>query len=116
MGRTPIPDDLLRAGKATEADTATKPRLVEISPAFAGKAPLWYYVLAEAQRSFADDRTPIRLGEVGGRVVAETMAGLMVGDPHSFLNQDPYWTPLPDFLNEVGDFGIAELITAALRG
>ena len=115
MGQTPLSDDLLRVGKATEADSPTNPKLVEISKAFEGKAPLWFYVLAEAQQSFVNNQTPIRLGEVGGRIVAETMAGLMVGDPHSFLNQDPSWTPLPDFLNADGDFGIAELITAALQ-
>ncbi len=115
MGVKPIDDDLLKVGKANQADSPTNPRLIDVSPRFAGNAPLWYYVLAEAQQQFVNDKTPIRLGEVGGRIVAETMVGLMLGDPHSFLSQDPYWEPLPDFLNADGEFGIAELITAATQ-
>src|SRR5262249_62398973 len=47
MGEPVIPDDELRVGKATEADSSTNPRLVDISPKFRGNAPLWYYILAE---------------------------------------------------------------------
>ena len=31
--------------------------------------------------------------KVGGRIIAEMMIGLMLVDNHSFLAQDPYWTP-----------------------
>ena len=115
MGFKPIDDKDLKVGKATEKTNGTNPRLIDISPKFTKNAPLWYYVLAEAQQQFVDDATPIRLGDVGGTIIAETMVGLMLGDPHSFLSQDPSWTPLPDFLNEEGDFGIAELIAASLE-
>jgi hypothetical protein len=50
-------------------------------------------VLAEAQQQFKKNDTPIHLGEVGGRIVTETFVGLMLGDSHSFLSQDPTWTP-----------------------
>lgn len=114
IGVPPIPDDLLRVGKATEEDAAGNKRLVDISPAFRSNAPLWYYVLAEAQQAFQKDDTPIRLGPVGGRIVAEVFVGLMLGDTHSFLRQDPLFQPTPAFTRN-GLFGIAELIAQALE-
>jgi len=113
MGITPIPDDKLVVGKATKDDTKTP--LTEISPDFANNAPLWYYVLAEAQATFFDgnDKTPIRLGPVGGRIVAEVFAGLMLGDNHSFLAQNPDWKPFSQFGG--AKFGIFDLIKAALQ-
>jgi len=107
-----IPDDKLRVGKATEEDQASNPRLVEISRSFAHNAPLWYYVLAEAQQAFVNDTTPIRLGPVGGRIVGETFVGLLFGDAHSYVRQYPTWRPVPEFARN-GQFGIAELILQA---
>ena len=54
-----------------------------------GRTPLWFYVLKEAD-VMADGE---RLGPVGGRIVAEVIIGLMQGDAHSYLRQDPDWTP-----------------------
>ena len=110
-----LSDDQLRVGKATVADTGPNQRLVDISEEFRGNAPLWYYVLAEAQATFTgtDNSQPIRLGAVGGRLVAETFAGLMLSDSHSFLKQNPFWKPRPVFVNKDSKFGIAELIRAA---
>lgn len=113
MGVPVIPDDKLQVGKATEADTVKNPRLVDISPRFRHNAPLWYYILAEAQQTFIDNKTPIHLGPVGGRIVGEVFVGLMLGDHHSFLYQNPDWQPLPQFLKN-GKFGMAELIAQAL--
>jgi hypothetical protein len=93
IGLPVIPDELLRIGKATENDNDKNMRLVEISPMFRGNAPLWYYLLAEAQQHFKDNATPIRLGPLGGRIVGEVFVGLLLGDSHSFLNQDPLWRP-----------------------
>lgn len=107
-----IPDDRLRVGKATAEDSDQNPLLTDISPRFAGKAPLWYYILAEAQQQFdGDDQTPIRLGPVGGRVVAEVFVGLLYGDKYSYL-YDPTWQPIPSFTFG-GKFGIVELIKQA---
>jgi len=114
-----IPDDKLKVGKATEADTPKKnPLLTKLSPRFADNAPLWYYILAEAQQQFKKNSTPIRLGPVGGRIVGEVFAGLLLGDKHSFLSQDPCWTPIPEFTREGkqgGTFGMAELLTQAMK-
>jgi hypothetical protein len=114
MGVPVIPDDKLRIGKATEEDAATNIRLVDVSPNFRNKAPLWYYVLAEAQQEFVNNQTPIRLGPVGGRIVGEVFVGLLLGDRHSFLNQAPHWQPIPEFTKD-GQFGMAELIAQAMQ-
>ena len=52
-----------------------------------------------------------RLGPVGGRIVAETMAGLMLGDSSSYLSQNPLWRPT---MAVNGVFGLRELIATAL--
>lgn len=118
MGLPVIPDKQLRVGKATEEDSKTNKLLTDISKRFAGNAPLWYYILAEAQQQFKNDKTPIHLGPVGGRIVGEVFAGLMLGDRHSYLNQDPCFQPFPEFTRsgkKGGDFGIAELIAQAQK-
>ena len=33
------------------------------------------------------------LGPFGGRIVPEVFVGLAKGDPNSYFNQDPTWTP-----------------------
>ncbi len=114
-----IPDEKLTVGKANEdgmgtaTTKGTNAPLTDVSKSFTGNAPLWYYMLAEAQQAFKDNSTPIRLGPVGGRIVAEVIIGLMLGDSHSFLKQDPSWTPRPDFAGPGGVFGMAELLTQA---
>jgi hypothetical protein len=114
MGVPVIPDEKLLVGKATEEDADSNIRLVDISPTFRNNAPLWYYILAEAQQAFVDDQTPIRLGPVGGRIVGEVFVGLLLGDPHSFLSQDPLFQPIPEFSKD-GKFGVAELIAQAMK-
>jgi hypothetical protein len=53
-----------------------------------GKAPLWFYVLKEAE--LLGGRT---LGPVGGRIVAEVILGVLALDRTSFLNAPVPWTP-----------------------
>jgi hypothetical protein len=113
MGEPIIPDDRLRVGKATAEDSPANKLLTAISPRFAGKAPLWYYILAEAQQQFnGNDATPIRLGPVGGRIVTEVFVGLLYGDKFSYL-YDPTFQPIPSFMFG-GKFGIVELIKQAM--
>jgi len=87
MGIDPIADKDLRIGKATEDDAADNPAITEISKRFAGNAPLWYYILAEAQQAFEDNSTPIRLGRVGGRIVTEVFAGLLLATNTLFFHK-----------------------------
>jgi hypothetical protein len=56
---------------------------------FATSTPLWYYILAEA-KVVADG---LNLGPVGGRIVAETLIGLLRADPTSYLSVFPRFTP-----------------------
>lgn len=76
------------------------------APDFDGDAPLWFYVLREAEL-LAGSR---HLGPVGGRIVAEVLIGLLKGDPLSWLNIEPDWQPP---LAQNGKFGMAELIRFA---
>jgi hypothetical protein len=73
----------------------------------AGRAPLWFYILKEAEKR-ADSA---HLGPVGGRIVAEVLIGLLAGDPLSFLGVQPDWTPA---LGEGGDFTLTDLINIAV--
>src|SRR5437764_15152011 len=83
--------------------------------------PLWYYVLHEAQLQIGKDDegkdvTGAHLGPVGGRIVAEVLIGLLYGDPFSFLNVEPNWTPtLPrrDGSNH-GPYTLADLVKFAI--
>jgi hypothetical protein len=103
MGLDPIDDKDLRVGKAVLSDVDKNPTLASLDPDnFTENAPLWYYVLAEAQHEWAKrakaagskkDEEPVRLGTVGGRIVAETIIGLLWGDGHSYLRQAPNWSP-----------------------
>ncbi len=48
------------------------------------RTPLWFYILREAD-VFEEG---VRLGPIGGRMVAEVFIGLMQGDSQSYLTQD----------------------------
>jgi hypothetical protein len=56
---------------------------------FAASTPLWYYVLAEARIAAGG----LTLGPVGGRIVTETLIGLLRADPASYLNLYPRFRP-----------------------
>jgi Animal haem peroxidase len=114
MSIVPIKDEELIVGKATEDDKGDWKPLASLSRGFYKQAPLWFYVLAEAMQPFVakpDDKMPITLGPVGGRIVAETFAGLLIGDSTSYLCQAPLFRPDPKFAPR-GRFGIAELLRA----
>lgn len=67
--------------------------LTEAELGFKEPAPLWFYVLKEAQ----EKRSGQLLGTVGGRVVAEVFLGLFKLDKLSYINAEQFWTPtLPD--------------------
>jgi Animal haem peroxidase len=51
--------------------------------------PLFYYVLKEAELM----EQGLRLGPVGGRIVAEVLIGLIQSDPESFAVVQPGWQP-----------------------
>lgn len=95
MGVTPLTDDEIFGA--------------DVPPVFKENAPLWYYVLAEAGGKPYNGN---KLGPVGGRIVMETVVGLMLEDGHSFLCQDPLWKPCQKFCSD-GTFEMPEFIRAA---
>jgi Animal haem peroxidase len=74
----------------------------------ASGAPLWFYVLKEAQVG-AD---AAHLGAVGGRIVAEVLIGLLAGDPLSYLSVNPTWTPTLSGRTE-GQFTLSDIVNFA---
>jgi hypothetical protein len=82
-----ISDDDLFAGaarmKLLEKDDKGK------ASTFVGNCPLWFYILREAELLGGSSH----LGPVGGTIVAEVLAGLILEDRHSFLAQWPDWRP-----------------------
>lgn len=70
-------------------------------------APLWFYVLREAELLGAGER----LGPVGGRIVAEVLVGLAAKDRSSLL---AHAGPFEPVLGQTpGEFTIADLLRIA---
>ncbi|WP_272478047.1 peroxidase family protein [Baekduia alba] len=107
MGIDPIaPDVLIPPALALNADPA---RDAASRAALAGREPLWYYVLKEAELY----TNASHLGPVGGRIVAEVLIGLLAGDPLSYVNVEPNWKPdLP--AATTGTFTLSDLVNLAI--
>jgi Animal haem peroxidase len=100
MGIPPLADDELFDGIPVEASTKEN---------LAGRAPLWFYILKEAEVQTGS----AHLGAVGGRLVAEVLIGLLAGDPLSFLGVRPSWKPILPASTE-GHFTLSDLINFAI--
>jgi hypothetical protein len=74
-----------------------------------GEAPLWFYILKEAEL-VGQGRT---LGPVGGRIVAEVLVGLLQKDPNSYLYLNSSWKPAPPIAPTKGQFTMADLLKYA---
>jgi hypothetical protein len=120
MGVPVLADSDILIGKFTGDPADIKGDIVsQGGEAFKGRCPLWAYVLAETEEVSVPVHTTDglkhvktrRLGPVGGRIVAETIVGLLAYDSSSFLNQNPLWKPS---LASSGSFGLRELVLAAL--
>ena len=73
-----------------------------------GETPLWYYILKEAEVQTGGER----LGDVGGRIVAEVLFGLLDADATSYLNAQREWRPsLPS--RQARHFTMADLLRYA---
>jgi hypothetical protein len=87
--------------------------LAELQPirsSFVTSTPLFYYILKEAQ--IREDG--IRLGPVGGRLVAEVFIGLLQLDPDSYLSMQPNWVPtLPTHDGTPASFRMIDFLTFA---
>lgn len=103
MGVDRVPEKSLWVGKAIVAELPKSKALSEIDASFEDNAPLWFYILAEAQYEWLQrakakggkgDAEPVTLGAVGKRIVAETLIGLLWADGHSYLSQAPNFEPI----------------------
>jgi hypothetical protein len=96
-----------RVAKAMQLPVLSPPDLDDLSTFnLQGRTPLWFYVLREADVVAKGER----LGPVGGRIVVEVIIGLIQGDPHSYLRQDPDWTPT---YGSNGTFTAVDLLESA---
>jgi len=105
MGLVPLTDRKLfdKEGGGDNADQR-KTLLANRANGFVGKAPLWYYILREAE-VLSDSA---HLGPVGGRIVAEVLIGLVAHDRKSYLMVEPNWQP--EFGITKGKFTMADLV------
>ena len=97
-----------RIAQAMQLPVLPESDLADLAPFHLHKqTPLWFYILREAHVTAEGHH----LGPVGGRIVAEVIVGLIQGDPFSYLNQQPDWTPtygtgdtftVPDLLRAAG--------------
>jgi hypothetical protein len=81
-------------------------------PGWGGEAPLWFYVLREAELQ----RGGQRLGAAGGRLVTEVILGLLDRDRDSYLKARPAFRPLPAVAGADGSFGVGDLVAFAHGG
>ena len=77
------------AMKVPTLSTSDLSDLAGVYASFATSTPLWYYILAEAKAIEGG----IHLGPVGGRIVTETLIGLLRADPTSYLSAFPRFQP-----------------------
>jgi hypothetical protein len=125
MGVTPLTNDELSknhrieiewpiVGNQVKAKTRfieDNPKLTETlaKPEFGGEAPLWFYILKEAE-ILGQGET---LGPVGGRIVAEVLVGLLQKDVNSYLYLQPTWKPSSPVTPVRGRFTMADLLKYA---
>jgi hypothetical protein len=112
MGIRPLADNQILIGKATGDATEATP-ITSISSSFAGKAPLWAYILAESTAHayriengaiVGSQKAPFTLGPVGGRIVGETFVGLLLSDSNSILNSSTKrQSPIPTTIKALFD-------------
>jgi hypothetical protein len=74
-----------------------------------GQAPLWFYLLREAEV----EESGQMLAGVGATIVARVFAALLLADKASFMVQAPDWTPtLPS--SRAGRFSMSDLVNFTL--
>jgi hypothetical protein len=104
----PSGQQVARAMRAPVLSNATLG--LDSDPGWGGEAPLWFYVLREAELPPYNTE---RLGQVGGRIVAEVLVGLLQRDPNSYLFLDPGWKPAPPLAPAPGQFAFVDLLRFA---
>jgi hypothetical protein len=102
MGVTPIGPAALMAGTAQSAAV----------PGFTSGTPLWFYILAESEAQGG-----LRLGTVGGRIVADVILGVLRSDQDGLLHDNSplhgRFLPQPPIAPAPGQFGIGDMAVFA---
>jgi hypothetical protein len=83
MGIAPLSENELRLGNSGPLNQVLEDN------GFLRETPLWYYVLKEAEVRANGNS----LGELGSRIVCETIIGQLMNDPDSYLNHHDAWDP-----------------------
>ncbi|GAA0810180.1 peroxidase family protein [Spirilliplanes yamanashiensis] len=83
VGARPLSAEELRRGNSAAVNDALD------AGGFTDHTPLWFYILKEAEVRCHGNF----LGEVGSRIVAETLIGQLRADPDSYLGRYRPWTP-----------------------
>jgi hypothetical protein len=78
------------------------------NPGWAGKAPLWFYILGEAQISQGGRQ----LGPLGAKLVAETIVGILSCDKSSYIYDKTPFQPAPPIAPS-GQFAMGEFAAFA---
>ncbi len=87
----------LPAGTRVAEKFCVKP----VDPGDDGLDALWFYILREAE-TLPGANAGQMLGRVGSLILCATFAGLLKGDPASFVNVQPCWNPDADGLLRPG--------------
>ncbi|MFD3445222.1 heme peroxidase family protein [Microbacteriaceae bacterium 4G12] len=74
--------------KAMGIPSLSNSQLGLTNAAWNGKAPLWFYILKESELAGG-----LRVGPVGGRIIAEVILGILSLDRDSYLNAATGWAP-----------------------
>jgi len=94
--------------RAMDVEPLTEDEVGLAKTGYHGETPLFYYILKEAEVRTGGEQ----LGDVGGRIVAEVLLGLIDGDPTSYRNAESEWRPtLPG--DQQGHFSMADLLRFA---
>jgi hypothetical protein len=80
-----------------------------IVPGFTSGSPLWYYILYDSFRQ----RDGVRLGPVGGRIVADVFLAMYEARGGLFRGHDPKFLPEPPVAPAEGQFTLADLVVFA---
>ncbi len=98
-----------QVARELRASVLSNAQLGLTDPGWNGEAPLWFYILKEAELL---EETK-QLGPVGGRIVAEVLVGLLQRDQNSYLYAGPPFTPAPPIAPAVGQFTLVDLLRFA---
>ena len=106
--RVPIVGNVVEVLREFDVENQDLKTLFE-DPGWDGEAPLWFYILKEAEIVGRGRE----MGPVGGRIVAEVLVALMQRDANSYLLLNALWKPTPPMAPKRGQFTMADLLKFA---